>query len=205
MKHLKRVVIFLVSVSSVNYADFAPSSGNGLAVHNIIQSGSGYLASSGESVLFTHPQTLEFALLGDANVDDATGTFLWTKTGANTASMAVKDALTGVSITYLVVFTNSDGGTFSASAPGVGTQAGRFDVRYMLHPSEVSTALAGGKPTIKIQNGAAEVSFSVKQSSNLTQWVSAPGTFQTTNGSVKFSMPVGADKKFFRIEMLGLE
>ena len=72
MKYLKRVVIFLVAVSSVNYADFAPSSGNGLAVHNIIQSGSGYLASSGESVLFTHPQTLEFALLGDANVQKST-------------------------------------------------------------------------------------------------------------------------------------
>ncbi len=188
------------------YGDFAPSSGDGAALHCTVTYGTGYLASTGESVLFSHPDNGEFSLLGDENINNGYGTYTWTKTGTNTATVLFNDVVSGISIYYYVTFTSRDGGTFSANAAGVGTQGGTFVWRYMLKPSEVSTALAGGRIVLEVKDGNAEVSFSVKQSNDLHDWTTAQGTVSVgETGKIKFSTPAGDEIKFFRVDMVDIE
>ena len=203
MKHYKSTFAILFFTAIYSYSDFAPSSANSVAVHNTINSGTGYLASTGESIVFTIPDTQEFTLVGDANVADGYGTYSWTKTGANTASMTFNDLSSGVIITYNLVFINKDAGTFTANAVGIGTQTGTFIWRYMLKPSEVSSTLAGGKPVIRIDNNNANITFQIKESGDLESWNTPSGTISADgNGKITFSTTVSPTNKFYRIDLL---
>lgn len=199
----KTAFITLLFITTFSFADYAPSSANAVAVHCSILSGTGYLAEQGESIVFTIPETQDFTLVGDENVADGDGTYLWTKTGANTATMFFNDLISGVAITYSLIFTTQDGGTFSANAPNVGTQTGTFIWRYMLKPSEVSSTLGGGKPVVKVENNTAKISFQIKESRDLLNWNNPVGTTTSDdNGKVTFSTTVSPTNAFYRLDLV---
>jgi hypothetical protein len=201
MKIKNTKLLFLMLLPFFVQADYAPDSGDGVAVHNFIESGSGYLASRGESYLMTMPGSNEYALLGgDENVSDSFGTYFWSKTGSNTASVSFYDTNEGVVLTYQLEFLSKDEGTFSVTSI-IGSQRGYFVFRYMVKPTEISTVIAGGAPVIETKNGNAEISFSVKKSSDLSSWTPATGSFQAIDNRIRVSIPMETGTKFFRVEM----
>ena len=203
MKKYISFVSLICASTMLAYGDYAPSSADAIAVHCTIQSGSGYFATSGESIAFTIPETQQFYLAGIENVDDGYGTYVWTKTGTNTATMLFNDISSEVSVIYSLTFNNRDEGTFSANAPGVGTQSGTFIWRYMLKPSEVSETLAGGKPVIKVENNTANITFQIKESADLESWSNPEGTATNDgNGKITFSTTASSTNKFFKLDLL---
>jgi len=60
-----------------------------------------------------------------SNVLSSSGTYTWTKTGNNTGTAVLVDALTGITSSTFVTFTSTSGGTFGLVS-GVGVQTGSF-------------------------------------------------------------------------------
>jgi len=185
--------------------DFAPASGDGIAVRVNVESGSGGLASSGEGAIFTDPDGAGFALLAvSANLENDYGDYTWTKTGANTGDLTLDNEVSGLTVTYSVTFQTPDAGTFSADAPNIGTQTGTFDFHHILKPSAVSEALAAGQPVARVDEGAVEVEFQVKRSDYLNTWTDESGSVSSDgSGQISFTTPVDSNAEFLRVDVLG--
>lgn len=195
---LPGVIAFLPVPS---HADFAPASGRGLAAEIEVLSGSGFLASTGNAVLYTNLEGNTFTLLGDANISNGYGTYVWTKTGPNTVDFLVDDQESGIALTYRLTFFDEDGGTYTVNAPGIGTQSGIFSGYLIVRPSEAANALGIGQPTIRAQDGNVVLELRMVGSDRLQDWVLQPGSVWTDGlGTIRFTAPVDTSKRFFRVE-----
>jgi hypothetical protein len=203
MKKIFITILLLSTLGPLANADFAPSSGTGIAVKINITSGTGYLALSGEAILFTDPESDEFILLGDDSIDDAKGLYNWSKSGVNTANLTLDDLNSGFTVFYEVTFSDQDTGSFYASVPEVGTQTGTFVFYHIIKPSEVSTTLGLSQPVVRVENENIEVKLQMKSSTTLSTWSNQSGTVDDNgDGEIIFSSPVPSGNKFYMIEIL---
>lgn len=198
-----KYVLLLIFFQASSFADFAPESGVGIAALVNIESGTEFLAPTGQAVLTTDLSGNRFALIGDENVDDGYGVYVWNKTSANRVSFTLFDEVSGITATYFLTYTSLDGGTFSVSIPSVGAQTGTFEMHYILKPSAVSSALAMGQPVAKVEQGQIEIEIQIKSSEDLSSFSPQSGTVRTDgNGKITFTTPANAGSKFYRIEVL---
>jgi hypothetical protein len=196
-------ILLLATIQTFLHADLAPSSGAGIAVRINVTSGTGFLASSGEALLFTDPESNEFILMGDESIDDATGIYNWNKTGENTASLILNDQISGFTASYEVTFSDQDTGSFSANVSGVGTQSGTFLFHYIIKPSEVSTTLGLSQPVVRVENNNVEIKLQMKSSTDLSEWINQSGSVSNNGtGELIFTSPVPTGNKFYMIQIL---
>jgi hypothetical protein len=112
---------------TVNKADLAPDSIAGKTITSSITSGSPPFASSGTARMVVASSGNTYLIVPvSGNIRPASGTYSYTKTGANTATVILSDPLLGSQVGELT-FINSTGGTFITR--GFGTfQTGNFSI-----------------------------------------------------------------------------
>ena len=106
----------------------APVSIGGRSFNHSINHGSGPFSSSG-TFLFraggaSGDTSGSYTIIGSGGVTNSTGTYNYTTTAANTATLLRQDSLIG-SVTESLTFLTPNNGTFSSTAAG-GTQDGTF-------------------------------------------------------------------------------
>lgn len=200
---MKKIIYFILFLflAGVAGADFAPASGRGVAAIIQINNGTGWLADTGRAVFASDVQGNGFALLGDEFVDDGYGTYSWSKSSASAVQLTLNDEVSEVTITYSLNFSSAEAGTFTASAPGIGTQSGSFQFYYILQKSEISTAFGLGQPVATVQDGKMHVDLQLKSSDTVSDFAPAPGSVSLIGpGKVRFTADANAGSKFFTIE-----
>lgn len=201
---MKKTIILFTSIFALvltALADFAPASGQGVAAVIQVEAGTGFLADTGEAGFVSNVTGNGFALIGDENIENGTGTYTWLKTSANTVQLTLNDEISGVSVAYSLNFSSAEAGTFTASAPGIGTQSGTFDFYYILKKSQISTAFGIGQPVATVQDGKINIDLQLKSSDTVSDFAPAPGAFSLIGpGKVRFTADANAGSKFFTIE-----
>ena len=106
---------------------FAPSSLDGKIAVNNIFTGTGDFATTGNSTITFSSNT--YIIVGDGvNTGNDSGTYTYTKTGANMATLVGNSSVDGDSNTVTLSFTSPTSGSYSAvkTSGDPGTQTGTF-------------------------------------------------------------------------------
>jgi len=115
------------SDSGSSSANLAPLSVSGRTYNVVIDSGTGFFATQGTSIITTSATENTYQITGDIfNTSDSTGTFEYTAEG-NNATLSVQDSNFGEGA-FSLVFTDVGTGTYTATveADPASTQSGVF-------------------------------------------------------------------------------
>jgi len=125
IRHISAVFSALSAFALSSIAqDLAPASVAGRTAVVIITSGTGLFASTGGYRLVLTATGYQIVPV-TSTVLPSSGTYTWSKTGANSATTVIVNAQTGVAATQSIVFSSPTVGTFSTSSI-VGAQSGSF-------------------------------------------------------------------------------
>ena len=105
----------LILVVPISHADLAPTTVAGLRLIGVISSGSGVAFASYGGFAITLASTTYTVTPLSSNVINQTGTYTYTKTGPNSATLHQVDGATGVAGTTNVTFNSATEANYSSS------------------------------------------------------------------------------------------
>ena len=105
----------------------APDSIAGRGIVATVSSGTGAFASSGKFLFLPHPDGTYEVFNSGSVVADNSGTYTYTRTGANTGTLTFIDSILGVSFSNSLVLKNARGGSYTITNFTLGgSQTGTF-------------------------------------------------------------------------------
>ena len=124
MKLLLKSLLISLSLAAPALADYAPSSLVGTTFIAVIFSGSGVFATYGGFKLSTISASAYTIGPITSSVAGSTGTYVYSKTGTNTAQVSEVDSTTGIRSTTVITFTSATEAIYSTTATILGGQTG---------------------------------------------------------------------------------
>ena len=164
-----------------------------------ITSGSGVFGKLGQYQFLPEREGSRYwisALNGD--VVDSKGTFVYTKTGADTAKLETMDSSISLKLTQTLVFTSPTTGTFQLTS-SFGSQSGTFEGEYRYRANDIGHLKPEGLLIHPNADGTVTLSFKVHQSSDLLHWSPLVGIPQIVGDAIQLTTTPEAVAKLYRL------
>lgn len=149
-RFLPLLLLALLAMSAFEVRAQSPASIAGRTIQLTISSGSFPLASSGSYRFLPSALDSAYAIVPiSGSIAASSGTHTFTKTAANTASLALADSVGGA-LTVNCTFSTANSGSFMLTRSGGGSQTGTF----FLYSGSSPASLAGYTITVNVTSGA---------------------------------------------------
>ena len=170
---MRSILAITFSLLTLNAFSQSPETLENTILRLAISGGTGIFSTSGDIIFLpdTETETYQIATFS-FEATPAGGTFSYSKTGPNTATLTLNDFSVGAgnTITQELEFADAESGSYELTHAS-GTQSGTFQLSYILRPSEVGQVTADCVFLQPNTDGTLDLNFSLHESENLTNWV----------------------------------
>ena len=127
--------------------NYAPSSVSGDTVAVLVQSGTGQYPSADAYLLL--PSGSNYSTISLDGGSTGSGTFIYTKTGNETASLSITNLQEGITSSVQVIFTSASSGSFNLTS-SAGTQSGLFQFSYPRTTTQLAPLMLDGVSVVGV-------------------------------------------------------